>query len=232
MHVTEESHHDSNNNTFTCIDRLFSSVPSWVALQINIALKAHLRDGRGFASNANKLCWSTGTSVPHSHTCRGTSQRLLHDNSCRKHISDSSEREVFFSITSGVLRGCPVSGLIFTWVMAPMLHAIEHEVDNEGLGHTRACADDVGAAIADLQAMKTHAKHIYIMDEASGLALKPKKCQIVPPQRSSKEGHACEFAIRSIVVLHCSDGVRNCSFFGAAAPSQKENPATSLSARC
>ena len=35
------THYDKQNNTFTCIEWLFTSMPSWVALQENITLTVH-----------------------------------------------------------------------------------------------------------------------------------------------------------------------------------------------
>lgn len=46
-----------------------------------------------------------------------------------------------FWILSGVLQGCPLSGLIFVLALDPILRSIQALVDQEGLAVTRACVE-------------------------------------------------------------------------------------------
>jgi hypothetical protein len=81
---------------------------------------------------------------------------------------------------SGVLQGCPLSGLIFVLVMDPLLAAMEGLIDKTGLATTRACADDIGSAIRDIRALKIFANLFKIMARISNLKLKASKCVVVP----------------------------------------------------
>ncbi len=53
----------------------------------------------------------------------------------------------------GVLRGCPLSGLVLFWVINPLLRNMEALVNARGLGVTRTCADHVGAALKSITAL-------------------------------------------------------------------------------
>ena len=85
----------------------------------------------------------------------------------------------FGFVTRGVLQGCPLSGLLFAWVIQPMLWAIEALIDRPRLAVSRACADDLGAVLADFRTLPL-LELFETMATVSGLHLKPRKCQIVP----------------------------------------------------
>eukprot|EP00972_Heterocapsa_arctica_P045683 6741317-Heterocapsa_arctica.AAC.1 len=48
---------------------------------------------------------------------------------------------------SGVLQGCPLSGLLFAVSLDPYLRWMKHDIEDAGLGVIRACADDIGASL-------------------------------------------------------------------------------------
>ena len=75
----------------------------------------------------------------------------------------------------GVLQGCPLSGLIFSRVLAPMLLAIETEIDDEGW---RAPA--LSPMTLVINTISTYAQLFDIIDKTCGLTLESKKCQIAP----------------------------------------------------
>ena len=84
------------------------------------------------------------------------------------------------SKNSGVLQGCPLSGTFFAIAAEPFLRHMRHEIQDEGGGIVRACADDIGMAIVAIKTL-LRAKRVFdIAEKLSGLTLKPKKCQLVP----------------------------------------------------
>ena len=85
-----------------------------------------------------------------------------------------------FWILSGVIQGCPFSGMLFVFALGPFLHAIEVLLDSPGISTTRACADDIGAAISSLQHMRVFHSLFKVLRWASNLRLSPPKCVIVP----------------------------------------------------
>ena len=85
-----------------------------------------------------------------------------------------------FSVTCGVLQGCPFSGSLFVIAIDPLLHLFEKYIQSPGLGRIYACADDLGAAVTSVRALIT-VFHLFVrMTEASGLTLKPSKCVLIP----------------------------------------------------
>jgi hypothetical protein len=95
-------------------------------------------------------------------------------------VAGSGGISFFCWVMSGVLQGCPLSGLIFVLVMDPLLSAMEGLIDKVGLATTRACADDVGAAVVHIRALKIYANLFSIMERVSNLRLKASKCVVVP----------------------------------------------------
>ncbi len=71
----------------------------------------------------------------------------LHDmSSC---IIEGSEMSFLRWVSSGVLQGCPLFGLLFVFILDPLRRAFEaFNVDEDVEGHiTHACADDIGASM-------------------------------------------------------------------------------------
>ena len=103
-------------------------------------------------------------------------------------INEAGEANFAYYVTAGVLQGCPFSGHIFATAMDPILGMMEKEVDSLGIGVTRACADDVGAAMAAIDTLKKYKEVFDMAKFFSGLKLKPKKCILVLLAESQKVG--------------------------------------------
>ena len=80
---------------------------------------------------------------------------------------------------SGVLQGCPASAFVFDVSLDPFLVAFDVQVAQAGRGLVRACADDVGAALASYR----HLEYLFPIfaraKDIAGLVLNPPKCNIV-----------------------------------------------------
>ena len=94
-------------------------------------------------------------------------------------------------VRSGVLQGCPLSGLIFVMIMDPFVKALERlqqvsipQIQSllPSFRHTtvRVCADDVGAALATILRLPKLHFIFQFAEKFAGLHLKAKKCIIVP----------------------------------------------------
>ena len=79
-----------------------------------------------------------------------------------------------------MLQGCPLSGIVFVLVLDPFLRAMGELLDMSGVSLTRACADDVGAAVSNIVAPKRYHSIFKILEKVAALKVKPKKCVIVP----------------------------------------------------
>ena len=103
------------------------------------------------------------------------------------------EAECLFTIVSGILQGCPGSGTFFVIAIEPFINKFSAWLLANDAQRTpmrtgapdelKACADDLAFAIFRLSSL-VHIKAIF--DEAlrlSKLALKPRKCIIVPARR-------------------------------------------------
>jgi hypothetical protein len=88
--------------------------------------------------------------------------------------------EFLFWIWAGVLQGCPLSGLLFVVILDPLLNAIYGLLDRKGRAVTRACADDLGAAVADIRSLQVFENLFKIMQKVANLHLSPTKCILVP----------------------------------------------------
>jgi hypothetical protein len=83
-------------------------------------------------------------------------------------------------ILSGVLQGCPLSGMLFAFAIDPFLRKLSSEVDDAGVGCTRACADDVGGALACIGVLPIYKSTFDLAATLANLTLKPKKCVLIP----------------------------------------------------
>jgi len=84
-----------------------------------------------------------------------------------------------FDVTRGVLQGDPLSAMFFNLAIDPLLWAFSKIVINPGLGTILACADDIGAALQELNTVKAISKVFKTFQRISGLALKPSKCLLI-----------------------------------------------------
>jgi hypothetical protein len=85
-----------------------------------------------------------------------------------------------FTVVSGVLQGCPLSGSLFVLAIDPLLVLFERYVMRPGLGTVTACADDIGAFGENLGSLPILQVSFSSFQGASGLTLKPVKCVLVP----------------------------------------------------
>ena len=83
-------------------------------------------------------------------------------------------------VLSGVLQGCPLSGMIFAFAIDPFLRKLSSEVDDADVGCTRACADDVGGALSCIAVLPIYKSTFDLAATLAGLTLKPKKCVLIP----------------------------------------------------
>ena len=85
-----------------------------------------------------------------------------------------------FVFLSGVLQGCPLSGMLFDVALDPFLRWFDAAVRPDFDGVIRACADDIGGSLARLEVLKSVFPIFETAREVAGLTLKPAKCIIVP----------------------------------------------------
>jgi len=81
-----------------------------------------------------------------------------------------------FSILSGVLQGCPLSGTLFVLVVDPLLWLFRVHINSAVI---RACADDIGAALRRMDDLVILARIFEDFRKASRLTLKPAKCILI-----------------------------------------------------
>ena len=82
---------------------------------------------------------------------------------------------VLFRILSGIIQGCPLAGTCFALSMDPFLVKFKIEVEDQGLGTMRACADDIGAALQSASVLPRLAATFKDAESLAGLTLKLKK---------------------------------------------------------
>ena len=100
---------------------------------------------------------------------------------CVMSYGDAEKCMVFlFLILSGVIQGCPLSGLIFVASIDPILAEMKRKLDDKNLSITRACADDIAAALRDRASLAVYAHIFSVAKLASGLSHNMKKCVLVP----------------------------------------------------
>ena len=92
------------------------------------------------------------------------------------YLKSGSSMQWLFSVFSGVLQGCPLSGALFNFAMDPLLHLFAKLVVNPGLGKVMACADDIGIALSQLQHLHICHNIFCAYQRVSGLHLKARKC--------------------------------------------------------
>jgi len=102
---------------------------------------------------------------------------LYHTNTAFWNID--GQTRFLFHILSGVLQGCPLSGSLFVIAIDPLLFQFRRQVMDPLLGQVRACADDIGAALARLDSLPVMCRIFARFRVVSGLTLKPAKSIIV-----------------------------------------------------
>ena len=91
-----------------------------------------------------------------------------------------SQMMFFTFMLSGVIQGCPLSGTLFAIAMDPVLTIMNKKIEQRDLGHVRACADDIGIVLRSLSSLSVSHPIFSATKLASGLDLKPTKCNIIP----------------------------------------------------
>ncbi len=89
-----------------------------------------------------------------------------------------------FLIMCGVMQGCPLSGTLFALALNPFLVWLGTALEVPQLGTVRACADDIGVVLNDIQTVPTLAGITDTMGKAARLHLKTCKCKIIPLWRA------------------------------------------------
>ena len=101
---------------------------------------------------------------------------------------------------SGVLQGCPASGLSFNNAIDPFLASFDKALRSRHAGIVRACADDIGIVLKQLKHLRMIFPIFNDCNTYAGLALKPPKCVLVPLCASTEEVHAniCSWIARHL----------------------------------
>ena len=85
-----------------------------------------------------------------------------------------------FSIASGVIQGCALSGLLFSLAIDPFLRYIKRVIVNPGLGYAHACADDIAVCLSHIRHLSAVHAMFAKAERFATLRLKPPKCTVVP----------------------------------------------------
>ncbi|CAK0860694.1 unnamed protein product, partial [Prorocentrum cordatum] len=103
-------------------------------------------------------------------------------NACSSSINNSvyGNAALLYYIQSGIVQGCPGSGFLFAVAADPFMLDFDWSINRRALGLVRACADDVGAAIRTIRALKIFFRIFRAAARVAALVLKPSKCKIVP----------------------------------------------------
>ena len=80
--------------------------------------------------------------------------------------------------TTGMRQGCPLSGLLFAICVDVLIRRISAQAGPEGC--IRAFADDIASIIPELRHLPKYRNAFNGFAKISGLALKLKKCVIIP----------------------------------------------------
>jgi hypothetical protein len=103
---------------------------------------------------------------------------------CFSYQTHGGSMLLLWVIRSGVLQGCPLSGLLFSIVMDPFARAFERLQASSNLHQLRVCvrlcADDVGAALANIHLLKSFHAIFLRAKKLANLSLKTVKCILVP----------------------------------------------------
>ena len=79
----------------------------------------------------------------------------------------------------GVLQGCPLSAALFNFAIDPLLLVFSLLVVEPKIGEVRACADDLAAAVQNIQSLIMIHSIFDSFHRISGLRLNPDKCILI-----------------------------------------------------
>ena len=91
----------------------------------------------------------------------------------------SGEGVVLFSMDSGILQGCPLSGSLWALCMDPIVRAMD-AICTCDVGILTACADDLGLLLHSLGTLPQIAQVFMDACRLARLSLAPRKCVLVP----------------------------------------------------
>jgi len=97
----------------------------------------------------------------------------------RAYCSLSGSLRYLYTVSAGVLQGCPLSAALFNFALDPLLWLFSQVIVSPGLGHVLACADDLAATLRSLVHLIKVAKCFEIFQNIANLHLNPKKCVLV-----------------------------------------------------
>ena len=106
---------------------------------------------------------------------------------CVSFLMNGNQLMFFTFMLSGVIQGCPLSGSLFAIALDPVLSLMNKKIEQRDLGHVRACADDIGIVLRSLSSLTVLFPIFNSTVLASGLDLKPAKCNIVPLDRMNND---------------------------------------------
>ena len=86
----------------------------------------------------------------------------------------------YSSFKVGSYRAVPLASLCFVITFDPFLNIFDRILVQKNLGIVRACAGDVGCAIASVESLRPVASVFKLAKLLAGLNIKLKKCAIVP----------------------------------------------------
>jgi len=97
----------------------------------------------------------------------------------RAYSSLNGSLQYLFTVSAGVLQGCPLSAALFNFALDPLLWLFSQVVVSPGFGHIFACADDLVAVLRSMVHLQKVAKCFEIFRSIANLSLNPKRCVIV-----------------------------------------------------
>ena len=138
--------------------------------------------GAAFASVARTWIWRVleASSLPKGYvTALKAAYRWVACYAASKG-QDTNEATLLFFVNSGILQGCPTSGLVWAVLSHPFLAGIDRMLQRQALGWVRACADDIGIVLRKGIGLLRLKRLMDRIEAGTLLKLKTKKCVIVP----------------------------------------------------
>jgi hypothetical protein len=109
-------------------------------------------------------------------------------------------KRFLYDIFSGILQGCPSSGSLFVLAIDPLLRMFKVKLEG---ARTKAFADDLATVLRELRQIITARSCFERFRKISGLALKPKKCKILP--LGAKVTPALKISVADFVAANIPD---------------------------
>jgi hypothetical protein len=112
----------------------------------------------------------------------------------------SDPSKILFFVFRGVIQGCALSGLLFTWLLDPFLCWMVAVLESRGLGLVRACADDIGSTLRHVASLLQLKEIFDVIEATTNLSLKMVKCKLVPLIAEFSEAVALQY--RTWILAH------------------------------